>query len=172
MKILILRFFIFFALGAQSTFATTWAWMSTEQYIETASLIAVIHIEKVHTASTPEGIYIQSAFATIEDNLYQNFTISGTIPEKIVIYAIDPNAIFDDGSVSPLNAHWHLKEGRFFTILQIRGHLKFVPFDRLSIQTIENNSVYWPTKESETEQTDISIISDSIDSALKRKNAG
>ena len=146
-----LRSGIFLLLVAQSTFATTWAWMSTEQYLEAASLIAIIHVEKVNEAFTPEGIYIQSAYATIERNLYQNFTVSGTIPEKIVIYAIDPNAIIDDGSVSPLNAHWRLKEGRFFTILQIRGHLKFVPFDRLSIQTIENNSVYWPTKELETE---------------------
>ena len=149
---------------------TTWAWMSADDYLLTSTLIAVVDVGEVHEVFTPEGIMVRSATARIVKKLYWQFDKDMPLPEVIVIYDTDPNAITD--SVPPVsNSQWQeFKRGRAFAILEMRGDMKFRPYDRLSLQYFQKDDrAMWPIPPHGTESMTIDKINSEIQDILEKK---
>ena len=151
-------------------YATSWAWMSAEQYLDSASLIAVVDVGTVHEAHTPEGIQVSSAKAEIVKTVFWQFTES-ELPKSIVIYDVAPNAVVDADGVAP-NSHWNFTSGRFFVILKMQGDMKFRPFDRLSLQPMKqaNDKVMWPVAPDGTEETALTSIEAQLKAILEKRD--
>ncbi|MFZ4779192.1 MAG: hypothetical protein ACOYM3_27840 [Terrimicrobiaceae bacterium] len=164
---------LFFFAALTVARCTTWAWMSAADYLRTSTLIAVIDVGDVHEVFTPEGIMVRSATARIVKKVYWQFERDMPLPEAIVIYDTDPNAITD--SVPPVsNSQWQeFKRGRAFAILEMRGDMKFRPYDRLSLQYLKNDDrAMWPVPPHGTESMSIDKINAEIQNILdKNKNS-
>jgi len=90
------------------------------------------------------------------------------LPETVVIYDTDPNAVIDSGSPTS-NSHWQMKRGRAFAILDMRGDMKFRPYDRLSLQYLgDDNRAMWPVPPHGTEAMSIDKINTKIQQTLEK----
>ena len=138
--------------------AMSWLWLSPGDYLREATLIGILQVDQIHEAWTPEGILIQSATAKPEKVIYYQFSSDYPLPDKIVLYAIEQNAMMDGGRAFFGNA-LSLKKGRVFAILKMKGENKFIPFDRLSIQSLEKGEeVFWPRYPHKTNKVSIERI--------------
>lgn len=141
--------------------------MSAGDYLRNSALIAVVDVGDVHEVSTPDGIMLRTATARIVKTLYWQYEKDIPLPATVVIYDTDLNAITD--SDPPLcNSQWQeFKRGRAFVMLGMRGNMKFHPYDRLSIQYLENNDrAMWPVLPHGTESMSIEKIKLEIKQAL------
>lgn len=158
-----------FFVALTSARCTSWAWMSADDYLRNSALIAVIDVDDVHEVFTPEGIMVRSATARIVKNLYWQYGKDIPLPETVVIYDTDPNAIVDSG-IPTSNSHWQMKRGRAFAILEMRGDMRFRPYDRLSLQyLVDDDRVMWPVPPNGTEAMSIDKISTEIQQTLDKK---
>ena len=160
---------VFFA-ALTSARCTTWAWMSADDYVRDSALIAIIDIGDIHEVFTPEGILLRSATARIIKSLYWQYSKDSPLPESIVIYDIDANAITDSGP-PVLRSQWQeFEPGRAFVILDMRGDMKFCPYDRLSLQYLQKEDrAMWPIPPHGTESMTIDKINSEIQNILEKK---
>ena len=135
--------------------ATVWLWVSPEEYAKQSDLIAVLRIGTVHEEKTPESILVRSAVAEVERVIYFRFAPHRKLPEKIVIYQVDPNGQIEGGSAF---GEPTIAEGRCFAMLKLRGEDKFTPYARLSLQAFEKEGLHWPTTFGKTEQMSLEQI--------------
>jgi len=133
-------------------------------------LIAVIDIGDVHEVFTPEGIMVRSATARIIKDLYWQYRKEMPLPETVIVYDTDPNAIINSG-IPTSNSHWQMKSGRAFAILDMRGDMKFRPYDRLSLQYFDKDEgAMWPVPPHGTELMSIDRISTEIKQTLEKQS--
>lgn len=123
--------------------------MSPEAYAKESDLIAILRVGTVHEAKTPEAILVRSAVAELERVVYFRFDADRKLPENIIIYQVDPNGHIEGGSAF---GEPTLTEGRRFAMLKLQGENKFVPYDRLCLQPLAQEGVFWPTTNGKTEQ--------------------
>lgn len=143
MKPYIAVLFIAFALVSRLG-ATSWVWMSAEQYIKASDLIAIVEVTEVETVTTSHGFLLETAKARIVDRIYTRWEPDD---KEIRIFNLDCHAgIQRDAGRTFItkNNPWSLRKGKFLVMLKLDG--AFSPYDRFSIQSIENGNVTFPTE--------------------------
>ena len=140
-------------------------WFPPQYYINESTLIAIVNIGSIHEAKTPEMVVVHSAEATIEKLIYQKPECEIKLPDKIIIYQIDPNGHIgtDDGYGHPI-----LKTGRCFVMLKEQGENKFIPYDTLSLQEINKWGICWPTTNIKRESFSEAQIIEKINKLIKK----
>jgi hypothetical protein len=143
--------------------ATAWVWMSPEAYVKQSDLIAILRVGTVHEEKTPENILVRSAFAYPEQIIYYRFTSDRKLPEKIVIYQVDPNGHLPEGSAF---GEPKLSEGRCFAMLKQQGEDRFIPYERLSLQPLAKEGLFWLSPNGKMEQIAVEQIIEQLKKLL------
>lgn len=120
--------------------ATTYALRTLDQRWPDVDIVAVVNVAEVHAVTTPEGITLQSAEATLEKVIYRRFEPIDQINQsKIKVYSLLPNGL-DQGGVS-------IASGRTFVMMKQKGVDTFFPTDPWDFQSLSTDEVLWPTKD-------------------------
>jgi len=120
--------------------ATTFSLRSLEQRWLSIDIIAIVEVGDVHTVTTPEGVTLESAEATIERLLFRRIDSSDPSNKtNIRIYNVLPNGV-DQGLPS-------LAKGRAFVMMKQQGLDAFYPTDPWEFQPITSEEIRWPTKD-------------------------
>jgi len=137
---MIARFLGLLLLSSAASSATTFALRTLEQRWPDVDIVAVVNVGEVHTATTPEGITLQSAAATIEQMIYRrNDPIDQNKKTEIRIYSLLPNG--PDQGGRPLTS------GRTFVMMKQNGIDAFFPTDPWEFQSFSGDYLLWPTKD-------------------------
>ncbi len=135
---MIFRFIVIFFLSGTVVSAMTYVLRTLEQRWSDVDIIAIVNVGKVHTVTTPEGITLQSAEATVEREIFRRVApFDQTKKTKIRIFSLMPNGLDQEGLP--------LASGRTFVMMKQRGVDAFFPADPWEFQSLSANEIFWPT---------------------------
>lgn len=133
MRLLLLLVICLIALPGQ---ATVWSLWPLEQRWPEVDIVAIVTIGAVHEHTTPEGVTIQSAEATVEEEMYRRFPSLDGDGKKIRLYVVMPNG--------PENFSLAITSGRAFVMMKANGLNAFNPVDPWANQPFDGRSLRWP----------------------------
>lgn len=138
--------------------------MSAEDYVKQSDLIAIVEVDDVETATTSHGFLLETASARIVERIYSRWE-----PEKneIRIFNLDCHAVLERsawGTMIQKNTPWFLQKGKFLVMLKMSGAYR--PYDRFSVQSVENGKVRFPTESFSVEKPSTQKLT--VSDAVKR----
>ncbi len=137
---MIARFLSLLLLSNIVASATTYELRTLEQRWPHVDIVAVVNVGEVHTVTTPEGVTLQSAEATIERIIFRRFDpIDQSNTTQMRIYSLLPNGPDQEGRF--------LAPGRAFVMMRQNGVNAFFPTDPWEFQSLSANEILWPTKD-------------------------
>ena len=138
--------------------ATTWEWLSIGDYLRLADLVAVVDIADVDSEVTTHGYMITSANAKVTELVSSK---AGSQEPDVRIYNLDTRAHLERSGSSTLisgSSPWALQKGKFFVILKGNEQDGYRPFDRFSLQSLEEDKIWMPLeKDGKKEQRQVPV---------------
>ena len=127
-----------FASGVAS--AMTYELIPLDRRWPAVDIIAIVEVGDIHRVTTPEGVTLESAVATIERLIYRrNDPFDPDNKTTIRIYKLLPNGVH--------RGMYSLSKGRAFVMMKMQGMDAFYPTDPWEFQPITSEEIRWRTKE-------------------------